>query len=468
MMNDRAMFAMGLPGGMREIAPTDEEVHDKGAAPEISVGSAVDLDAVVIELKTAANASAKPKETPSETFDTGDTADMAELPLEDAALAFAPLAAPRAGGSGHGGKSLSLATLGSLLMHTAALALALHVITELPEAPAEEGSTVVSVIMVGNGDVDAAAGGVEPTIVEAKPVQAETASAVEVPPLETPALEPLPLQAAEPAPQAMPPESTPPAETAVAPPVEVAEAVPPSNLPPVLAAAPTDALTPTEIAPAPPVVQQAVPPAEIAAAPPIESATPLVTQTSPTEMIKAELDDPAFDIEAPVPPPSPWKTEPLPKDQVATRKAAEKPAPKRVVKQTSAGSSGQANRDARKGVASGTANTGAADAAKAAAGTSGNGNAAMANYAGKLRAKLRRSGCRRALLSRHWPASDNGYRECDAEPLRQHCFTAAGEILWQWQGRCHSPAARARCLLPSGHFPQVTLAQATISRCPYS
>lgn len=385
MKNDRAMFAMGLPGGMREIAPIDEEVRDKDAAPEISVGAAEGFDAVVIELKTAA-AAARPAETPAETDGEDDGADRAELPPEDAALAFAPLAAPRTGGSGHGGKSLSLATLGSLLMHTAALALALHVITDLPEAPAEEGSTVVSVIMVGNGDVDAVASGAEPTVVEAQPVQAETASAIEAPPLEAPALEPLPLQEAEPAPRAVPP-----AETAVAPPVEVAEVVPPSNLPPVLAAAPTDALTPTEIAPAPPVVQQAVPPAEIAAAPPIESATPLVAQTSPTEMIKAELDDPAFDIEAPVPPPSPWKTEPLPEDQVATRKAAEKPAPKRVVKQTSAGSSGQANRDARKGVASGTANTGAADAAKAAAGTSGNGQAAMANYAGKLRAKLRRS-----------------------------------------------------------------------------
>lgn len=425
MMNDQAMFAMGLPGGMRERVSVDDDALDglavrdlspEGkAAPEITIAptSAVDLDKVVFELKAAAKAAAQ---SPA-SDEAGDETDAIELPLEDAELGVIPQPDPLDRGRMHVGKRLSAATLASLLIHSAAFAFALHVARVLPEAPMEEGSTVVSVIMVGNGDVDAAASGAEPTMVEAEPVPVETATAVEAEPLETTAAEPLAPQATEPFEQAAPPppETVAPAETEkTAAPVTAEQVVAQPSLPAVLAAAPTTALAPSTVPPAPPVVDQAVSPAEIAAAapvvaealppqetpvnPPAEAAKPLTAQTEPVEMIKAQEDDPelAYDIDAPVPAPSPWKTEPLPEDQVATRKAAERAKPKpveqkQVVKRSSAGSSGQSTRDARKGVASGTANKGASQAAKARAGNSGNGEAAMANYAGRLRAKLRRA-----------------------------------------------------------------------------
>ena len=90
MMNDQAMFAMGLPGGMRERVTLDDDALDGAAvrdvspngvvAPEITVApkSAVDLDTVVIELKAAAaTKSAEPDEGV-------DEAEAAALPQEEA------------------------------------------------------------------------------------------------------------------------------------------------------------------------------------------------------------------------------------------------------------------------------------------------------------------------------------------------------------------------------------------------
>ena len=427
MMNDQAMFAMGLPGGTRERLDDDalddavvrESSPFGAAAPEIApdIGIApasdVDLDKVVFELKAAASATSSARKVESAERDEETAAE--QLPLEDADLGVVPQAGFLDRGTVRAGKRLSAATLVSLLLHSAAFAFALHVARVLPEAPMEEGNTVVSVIMVGNGDVDAAASGAEPTMVEAEPVPVETANAVEAEPLETTAAEPLPPQPPVAVEQAAPTpvETLAPPQTETAAPVTAEEVAQP-NQPTVLAAAPTTALAPSTVPPAPPVVEQAVSPAEIPAStpvvtealppqetpvnPPAETAEPLMAQTEPVETIKAQEDDPelAYDIDAPVPAPSPWKTEPLPEDQVAAREAEERAKPRpveqrQVVKRSSAGSSGQSNRDARKGVASGTANTGASQAAEARAGNSGNGEAEMANYAGRLRAKLRRS-----------------------------------------------------------------------------
>ena len=428
MMNDQAMFAMGLPGGTRERLDDDalddavvrEDSPFGAAAPEIApeIGIApasdVDLDRVVFELKAAASAANSARKV--ESADGAGETVAEELPLEDAELGVVPQAGFLDRGTVRAGKRLSAATLASLLIHSAAFAFALHVARVLPEAPMEEGSTVVSVIMVGNGDVDAAASGAEPTMVEAEPVPVETATAVEAEPLETTAAEPLVPQPPAPVEQAAPTpvETLAPPQTETAAPVIAEPVVAQPSTPAVLAAAPTTALAPSTDPPAPPVVEQAVspaatpatapvvaealPPQETPANPPAETAEPLTAQSEPVETIKAQEDDPelAYDIDVPVPAPSPWKTEPVPADQVATRKAEERAKPKpveqrQVVKRSSTGSSGQSNRDARKGVASGTANTGASQAANARAGNSGNGEAEMANYAGRLRAKLRRS-----------------------------------------------------------------------------
>nr|WP_272210447.1 hypothetical protein [Marinicella sp. W31]MDC2876328.1 hypothetical protein [Marinicella sp. W31] len=130
-----------------------------------------------------------------------------------------------------------------------------------------------------------------------------------------------------------------------------------------------------------------------AAAPP--ETNRLAAQAAQTETITAQEDDPelAYDIAPPIPQRSPWESEPLPADQVAARQAQAERARQRTraAKRQSAGSGGQSNRDARKGLVSGTSERGATQTAEARSGSSGDGAAAMANYAGKVGSRLRRA-----------------------------------------------------------------------------
>ncbi|MAM13653.1 MAG: hypothetical protein CML23_25010 [Rhizobiaceae bacterium] len=432
MTDDRAMFAMGLPGGVRDAEPVEPvsppQIAAKADAPVVAPASRkpVDLDAVVLELKAAAGVAAeKPQETKSEAGE-----DEPVLAAEEADLGSVSL--PRlAGGNASPEKSrrLPMAAFASILIHGAAFAMALHVAEIIPEAPAEEGGVVVSVVMLGNGDVDAAASGAEearPTEVETQPVPVEQAV--------TAAPEALSPAASEPPPQVTPAEQAPPVETLAAstPAPEVVAAAPvetagalstdaietaqaaalSSPAPQVLAVAPSEAATPDAVAPAAPVVSGAAPPPDTGmvappemayaarseavaaeAPPPVES---LSTEMPEVETITAQEDDPelAYDIAPPIPEPSPWETEPLPEDQVATRQAeAERrqAEQRRTVQRQSAGSGGQSARDARRGSASGTSEQGAMQAAESRSGSSGNGAAEMANYAGRVQARLARS-----------------------------------------------------------------------------
>ncbi|WP_319517366.1 TonB family protein [uncultured Martelella sp.] len=409
------MFAMGLPGGIRDAEPVEPVSSSPaaGRAPEVELDSRkpADLDTVVSELMAAAGA--KKDDAGASSADDGP-----ELPEEEVDLGSVTL--PRISGAGEkpsAGTRLPLSALASLLVHVTAFAMAMHVAEVLPDAPEEEGSTVVNVVMLGNGDVDAAASGseeVQPTEVEAEPVPVEQAVAPEAETLAPEAAEPPP-------PSETPVEQTPPVETlsaptpvpeeAVAPPAEVAEAVPAespepapvaalsSPEPDVLAVAPTDAAAPDAVAPARPTVPETVaPPETVEATPPDAETTPLVAEATPTETIKAQEDDPelAYDIAPPVPQRSPWENEPLPEDQVATRQAqAERQRQQTRQRQTaqrqSAGSGGQSAQDARRGSVSGNSETGSSQAAEARRGSSGDGAAAMANYAGKVGARLRRA-----------------------------------------------------------------------------
>lgn len=419
------MFAMGLPGGVRDAEPVEPvsppQTAAKADAPFVAPASRkpADLDAVVLELKAAAGVAAeKPQETKSEAGE-----DEPELAAEEADLGSVIL--PRiAGGNASPEKSrrLPMAAFASILIHGAAFAMALHVAEIIPEAPAEEGGVVVNVVMLGNGDMDAAASGAEeaqPTEVEAQPVPVEQAATAEVEGLSPEVSEPPPVETLA--------ETTPAAETVTAAPVEAAEAVPTeateaapaaalsSPEPEVLAVAPSEATAPDTVAPAAPLVSEVAPPPETeVAAPPelayaarpeteeVEAPPPverLAAQMPQAETITAQEEDPelAYDIAPPVPQPNPWESEPLPEDQVATRQAqAERQREqaveqRRVAQRQSAGSGGQSARDARRGSVSGTSERGATQAAESRSGSSGDGAAAMANYAGRVQARLARS-----------------------------------------------------------------------------
>lgn len=433
------MFAFGLPGGVRDAEPVEPdfraEAGPAGHAPAVVPPGRkpVDLDAIVLELKAAAGVFAAPEPGASDVEERGP-----ELGADEADLGSVTL--PRIAGASakaESGRRLPMAALASILVHSVAFAMALHVAEIIPEAPAEEGGAVVSVVMLGNGDVDAAASGVE----NAEPIQVEAET---VPVGQATASEPEALRPAvtEPPPEASPAEQAPPVETlaaprpvaeqALAPPVETAASLPveptesapaaalSSPLPDVLAVAPSEAASPDQAPAAAPVLSEQAPPPEAEAAeaveiaqaampeaadapppeasaltPPQQETLPLAAQAPETETITAQEDDPdlAYDIAPPIPEPSPWQSEPLPEDQVATRQAEAERARERTrtVERQSSGSGGQSTNDARRGSVSGTSERGASQAADARSGASGNGAAAMANYAGKVRARLARA-----------------------------------------------------------------------------
>nr|WP_272210446.1 hypothetical protein [Marinicella sp. W31]MDC2876327.1 hypothetical protein [Marinicella sp. W31] len=118
MMDDRAMFAMGLPGGVRDAEPVkpDRRRAEPASASASEIASEsrvpVDLDRVVLELKAAAGASVeKPIDTEQEAAE-----GTPELPLEDESLDSVTL--PRISGGPQNpsaGKRLPMAVLVSVL-----------------------------------------------------------------------------------------------------------------------------------------------------------------------------------------------------------------------------------------------------------------------------------------------------------------------------------------------------------------
>ncbi|AJY44606.1 TonB family protein [Martelella endophytica] len=403
-------------------SPAREEADGEPVVtpPEIEVDTAADnrFDAVVFELLSQANAKAVPLAPKTEA--PPPVAAGPELSEADAEMIaptlprLVPLAA------GRKRQVMSSAALGSVIFHALVFAMVMNVAKPVPEAPQEEGGVVVNVVSLGNGDADALAAGEDvietPVEVEAQPVPVETARAVTAEPLEatrpveqaqaprpevaeTPAMEALPAAPAEtPVSPALPrPE---PEVLAVAPSEALSpDAVPPSAPPPAVVAETAEALPPEAASAVTPEAAEAPPPETAAALPsePLEATppaadTPLRATSAPSETVTATIDDPEFDIAPPVPQPSPWENEPLPEDQVAARKAAEPPpTPRRTVQRQTSGSGGQSSQNARRGAATATASSGATKAASARTGSTGDGAAAMANYAGKVGSRLRRA-----------------------------------------------------------------------------
>lgn len=387
MDGDRGFFAGDVSGDGHDVEPVGAplaSVRKGAAAPDIDIGA--DPDGAFDEAVFAILSSAK-QDGPIEDASAADELCDAELsgPVPPG-IASVP--------EKTGKKLLSTTVLVSLVLHTALFAAALHMVTAIPDEPLEAGSVNVSVVMLGNGDVDALAAGdeevvPEPLEVEAVPVETETATAV--------AAETLP-----PVEQVMPQEVAEPVETVAVEP----EAVPalPSPEPEVLSVAPTEMAAPDTVAPAAaapveatePVESEALAAAVTTAEPPAE-VEPLQATTPETEAIKPQEDNPelAYDIAAPVPEPNPWREEQVPDDQVAAHKAAtQKPEPVRrtpAQTQRTAGSGGQSNHNAARGAANGVSREGASQAAQGSANASDNGAAAMANYAGKVGSRLRRA-----------------------------------------------------------------------------
>ncbi|MFS2154021.1 TonB family protein [Rhizobium sp. Rhizsp42] len=280
----------------------------------------------------------------------------AAAPLMDASVEMPAATRPHRGKLG-----VTAACIGSFIFHSA-LAIALIVgVVVTPEQPEEEAGETVSVIMLGDSDLDQASSGEEtaepqPEEIVAEQVQPEVAQ-----------------QPTEVQPDAQPVDPQP-----VAPTQEVTR-VSPENM------------TAVE-----PEVLTSQVPAETSVVQPMATEVPTEVQPEVTETPPATPEDvtPVQPTETAEIPPEP-ETVPTPDPKPVAQKPVEKPKPvekkqppKKVV--TRSGSQGENKQDSRRGASDGVDQASDQDS-RSAGNRGGSGSAAVANYPGKVQSKIRRS-----------------------------------------------------------------------------
>ncbi|AYG67025.1 MULTISPECIES: TonB family protein [unclassified Rhizobium] len=247
--------------------------------------------------------------------------------------------------------SLLFSGMGSCLFHAVIVAVLLVTFVAAPEEAQEEAGDTVSVIMIGNSDTDQMAAGeempqTEPEQVMAEAVQPQTVQPTEVTPEETQPLRPDVVQPQE-------------AETQQA---QSAEPV-----------APVEQAQPTTVVPEQPQILATQAPAETTVIQPAEPVQPMEA-----EVAEAQPIEPPAAAVTPVEKPRP----------VEKPKEVKKPAAK-VVKAKS-GSRGEGREDTKRGSAEGTETAQADTNSQANARHTGSGDAAVANYKGKIQSRIRR------------------------------------------------------------------------------
>jgi protein TonB len=299
-----------------------------------------------------------------------------------------------------------LAYLGSLLCHAAVIVVLVSIMASSPDFEAlEEAGDTVSVIVLGDSDVDQLAAGEEST---EPAVPTEIASAETAPPQTEPTVtppEPTPPEATlpeRPAREAKMPDvsqdppvaqpETPPPPQPVEPPKAQSETPPPAE-----PAEPPEAVTEASPTPPEPEVLTSSVPSETTVAPPPVASPPVEPPAEHTPV----ADHPAKDQLATDPPaevavekPAPVITE-APTRSVEAAKPTEKP--KKIAKAQppkkappKAGSGGENKMNATKGSLEGTEKATADVNSQSNASRSGSGSAAVANYPGKVQSRIRR------------------------------------------------------------------------------
>lgn len=296
-------------------------------------------------------------------------AQISSFPLDPRSASAGNAAAPLmdasvetpAGRARNGKLGVTAACIGSVIFHGALVAALLVGFVVTPQEPVEEAGEVVSVIMLGDNEMDQQSSGDEqaepqPDEIVAEPVQPETAQQpTEVQP-ETSPVEPQPVAPTQEVTRVSP-------ENVTAAEPEVLTSLAPAETSVVQ---PTATEVPTEVPPE-------VPPA---------------TPTTPEEVTAVQSTETAEVLPepetVPTPDPRPVAEKPVQKPKPVEKK----PPPKKTV--VRAGSQGENKQDSRRGVSDGT--DAASDQNSRSAGNrSGSGSAAVANYPGKVQSKIRRS-----------------------------------------------------------------------------
>ncbi|GAA3096870.1 hypothetical protein GCM10010520_48210 [Rhizobium viscosum] len=289
-------------------------------------------------------------------------------------------------------RRLTLTCICSLVFH-AALATALIVaFPKAPEEAIEEAGQAVSVVMYGNSDVDQTAAGetettvqeeiipeavqpdtIQPTKPETAQVQPETVQPTEVTPVET----------QDPVQQAPAQEVTrvsPETSAAVEPEILVSE-VPAeeSVVQPMSTVVPEHQVTVDTVSPE-------VQPSEV---------QPTEVKPAETQREVAQAPEEVKPVETAEVQPEPEKSEevvtPMPKPKVV-RQEKPKPVEKKRAPKKTAGSQGEGQQDSQRGVAEGSSSAQSDSNSQAASNNNdGVGTAAIANYKGKVRSRIRRA-----------------------------------------------------------------------------
>ncbi len=256
-------------------------------------------------------------------------------------------------------RNVAMACISSFVCHAAVVTMLVIGFVVTPHEPVEEAGEVVSVIILGDSEADQAAAGEkveepQPEQIVAETVQAQTVQPTTTAPTETEPTEPVP----------------------VAPTQEVTR-VSPEN---VVAAEPEvlTSLSPAETSVVQPMATEV--PTEVPAE------TPPVAQAAPEEVKPIQPTQTA----AIAPDPDKPTPEAKPKAQTPVKKPVEKKEPPKKAKQA-AGSGGENKQDSKKGSADGTETATSNQNSRGAGSSGGAGSAAVANYPGKVQARIKRS-----------------------------------------------------------------------------
>ena len=241
--------------------------------------------------------------------------------------------------------SLLFSGVGSCLFHAAIVIALLFTFVATPEEAQEEAGDTVSVIMIGNSDADQMATGEENP--QTEPEQA-TAEAVQPQPTEV-----TPEPAQPPQPDVVQPQTV---ETQQLQTVE-----------------PVEQTQPTAVAPEQPQILATQVPAETTV---IQSAEPV--QPVDSQVAEAQPTEPPPEVVTPVEKPKP----------VERPKEVKKPVAK--VAKAKSGSRGESEQDSKRGSADGTEAAQSDQNSQLNARKAGSGDAAIANYTGKVQARIKR------------------------------------------------------------------------------
>lgn len=306
-------------------------------------------------------------------------------------------------------RRLTVTCICSLLFH-AALAMAL--IVAFPRAPdeaIEEAGEAMSVVMYGNSDIDQTAAGETETTVQQEiipeAVQPDTIQPTQTGQVQPEAVQPTevsPVETQDAVQQAPAPEVTrvsPETATAAEPEILVSEvpaeesvAQPMSTVVPeqqVTVDTVSPEVQPSEVPPS------AVQPAEVqpseAQPSDVQPTEFQPSETQPETAVAPEEVKPVETVEVqPEPEQPPEVITPTPKPKVTTQEKP-KPVEKKQAPKKTVGSRGEGQQDSQRGVAEGTSTAQSDSNSQVASNNNGVGTAAVANYKGKVRSRIRRA-----------------------------------------------------------------------------